>query len=70
MTAVSKRMPRPWSLRRRIVLWFVLGVVVLLTIGGVFMSWFVEDTLRRELDSLVVEELAELRVAISRSVVD
>jgi signal transduction histidine kinase len=70
VTAVSKRMPRPWSLRRRIVLWFVLGVVVLLTIGGVFMSWFVEDTLRRELDSLVVEELAELRVAMSRTVVE
>ncbi|WP_145181969.1 sensor histidine kinase [Planctomycetes bacterium Pla163] len=65
-----KRMPRAWSLRRRIVLWFVVGVALLLTIGGVFMSWFVEDTLRRELDSLVVEELAELRVAISRSVVD
>lgn len=70
MTAPTSRGARPWSLRRRIILWFVVGVAVLLTIGGVFMSWFVEGTLRRELDSLVVEELAELRVAMSRTVVD
>jgi signal transduction histidine kinase len=51
-----------WSIRKRLTSWFAFSVGALLVIGGGFTAWFVNDGLQRELDLLVVEELAELTV--------
>ncbi len=53
-----------WSLRRRLTGWIAMGVALLLGSGVAFVIWFMNDSLSRELDSLVEEELAELMVSL------
>lgn len=51
---------KAWSLRRRLIGWITAGVAVLLVSGSVFTTWFMGDALRREIESIVMEESAEL----------
>jgi len=51
-----------WSLRKRITSWVVLSVGGLLAFWVCIAIWFMNDAMQRELDLLVVEELAELTV--------
>lgn len=55
---------RIWSLRRRLTVWIAMGVTVLVASGVTFVIWFMNDSLGRELDALVEEELAELTVPL------
>lgn len=51
-----------WSLRRRIDAWVVVGVLTLGVGSSVFVRLLFDASLRRELDALAVEEIAELEV--------
>ncbi len=61
---------RTWTLRGRLVAWgtgVLLGAWVL---GGVLVVWILGASLRRELDTLAVEECAELAVRVLEDPVD
>ena len=55
---------KSWSLARRLTVWIAASVLALLGMQALLAFWVVKVTLTRELDSLAVEELAELRVGV------
>lgn len=55
-------MSRPWSIRRRLTWWFTGSIGGLFLLATGFTSWFLADVLKRELDGLVEEEVAEIAV--------
>jgi signal transduction histidine kinase len=55
---------KSWSLARRLTVWIAASVLALLGMQAVVAFWVVKVTLTRELDALVVEELAELRAGV------
>lgn len=61
---------RIWSLRRRLTIWIAVGVSALVASGVTFVIWFMNDSLGRELDALVEEELAELTVPLRGQLLD
>ena len=63
-------MTRRWSLQRRLTSWITLSVGALFVVGVSSTAWLVHDSLHRELDLLIVEELAELTVECLREEID
>ncbi len=62
--------PRRWSLARRLRGWLVVSVGGLLVVVTALATWFVRDTLARELNALVAEEEAELQVDLMERPLD
>lgn len=55
---------RDWSIARRVTMWVTCCVTGALIFEAALASWLVSKSLERELDALIVEEAAELRVAL------
>ncbi len=51
---------RAWSLRARITLWTAGGSVAIFLASAAFVGWLIRDSVAREMESLSIEELAEL----------
>jgi signal transduction histidine kinase len=55
---------RRWSLARRLKTWFALVGVLPLLIASAVGAWFLQDSVSRELDALVHEELEEAQALL------
>lgn len=66
----TRGVPRRWSLARRLRGWLMVSVGGLLIVVTGLATWFVRDTLARELDALVAEEDAELQVDLMERPLD
>lgn len=60
MTTGEVRPMQGWSVRGRLTLWMMSGAVALVVLSAVFSLFQVKDSLRREMQSLAEEEMAEL----------
>lgn len=61
---------KPWSMRQRLTRWIVGGVAAMFVLGTALVAWFIEASLRRELDALALEEIAELEVRVMQGPLD
>lgn len=57
--------PRRWTLARSLALRFALSTLLLLAGVAGLSAWYLEQSVRRELESLAREELDEMRVLVS-----
>ncbi len=69
-SATSVPSDKRWSLRTRLLRWLALTAGVAALTLSVVGAWFVHDAASRELDSLLQEELDEVRIAFAYRDID
>ncbi|QDV05640.1 Sensor kinase CusS [Planctomycetes bacterium Poly30] len=60
MTEIKSTASRGWSVRGRLTLWIMTGALALVLLSTLFSLWQTRESLRREMRSLAVEEMAEI----------